>query len=112
MNFNFDNVKVETYIPKQYVDNLRNHLNDIGALTIGGNYDNCISVSETTGYWRPLEGSNPFEGTIGEICKSKECKLEFCCCKELIQKVLIEIKENHPYEEPVINIIPIINPQF
>ena len=27
-----------------------------------GNYDNVISITNVRGYWRPLEGSNPFIG--------------------------------------------------
>lgn len=109
MDFKFNNIKVETYVPKQYIAELRKCLNDIGALTIGGNYDNCISISKVIGCWRPLQDANPFKGKVGELCEAQEYKLEFCCRKELAEKVISEIKKVHPYEEPVINILPMIN---
>lgn len=107
MQFNI--FKIETFIPEEYVKELRKNLNDIGALTIGGNYDNCMSVSKVTGSWRPLEGADPFEGTIGEICEEEECKVEFCCKREIVKKAVDIIKKVHPYEEPVINIIPMLS---
>ncbi|GAA0123510.1 MAG: divalent cation tolerance protein CutA [Clostridium argentinense] len=105
----FSLVKVEVFIPREYINELRYKLNEIGALTIGGNYDNCMSYSMVVGSWRPLEGANPFNGQIGEICEAEEAKVEFCCKVELIKEVVKIIKIVHPYEVPVINILPIIN---
>lgn len=107
MKFNY--VKFEVFIPEDYVDKLREELNSIGVLNIGGNYDNCMAVSKVIGSWRPLAGANPYNGTIGELCRAEECKVEFCTKKQLIMQTLEKIKQVHPYEEPVINVIPIIN---
>ncbi len=41
-----------------------------------GNYDSCMSSSEVIGYWRPLEGRNPYIGNEGEISKEPEVKVE------------------------------------
>ncbi|MEY7998870.1 cytochrome C biogenesis protein [Clostridium sp. Mt-5] len=101
--------KVEIFIPENYVDILRRSLNSIGALSIGGNYDNCMSVSKVTGYWRPLEGANPFLGNIGKVSRETECKIEFCCKSDIIEKAVSTIKQVHPYEEPVINVIHLSN---
>lgn len=98
--------KIETYIPEEYVEKLRKGLNDIGALTVGGNYDNCMCVSKVTGYWRPLNGANPFIGDIEKISCEEECKIEFSCKNEILGDVLKIIKQIHPYEIPVINILP------
>jgi hypothetical protein len=108
MEFNI--FKIETFIPEEYVKNLRKSLNDIGALTVGGNYDNCMAVSKVTGSWRPLEGADPFKGEVGQICEAEECKVEFCCNKEILKETVAVIKKVHPYEVPVINVIPILNP--
>lgn len=105
-----DFLKIETFIPEEYLEELRKSLNSIGALTIGGNYDNCISVSKVIGFWRPLEGADPFIGAVGKICKEEECKVEFCCSREVVKKAVDTIKKVHPYEVPVINVIPILNP--
>ncbi|MHB9925602.1 divalent cation tolerance protein CutA [Clostridium botulinum] len=107
MEFGF--FKIETFIPEEYVKKLRKALNHIGALTVGGNYDNCMTISRVKGSWRPLGGSTPFNGDIGEICEAEECKVEFCCTKKVLKNTITTIKKVHPYEIPVINIIPILN---
>lgn len=105
----FSIFKIETFIPEEYVKELRKSLNDIGALTIGGNYDNCMSMCKVIGYWRPLKGAEPFEGEIGELCEAEECKVEFCCRREIVKDAVNTIKKVHPYEIPVINISPILS---
>ena len=102
-------VKIETFIPEEYVDKLREALNKIGALSIGGNYDNCMAVSKVKGHWRPLKGANPFEGEVGELSCEEECKVEFCCLIEVAKQAVETTKKVHPYEVPVINVIQLIN---
>lgn len=77
-----------------------------------GNYDNVISITNVRGYWRPLKGSNPFIGKVGKVCEGQECKIEIRCKKEYVRNAIKVIKKIHPYEEPLINIIPIINELF
>lgn len=104
---NSDCYKIETFIPREYLDSLREELNKVNALTIGGNYDNCMAVSKVIGSWRPLNNANPFKGKLGEVCKEEEYKVEFCCRESVVKDAINTIKKVHPYEEPVINIIPI-----
>lgn len=105
----FSIFKVETFIPEEYVKELRKSLNDIGALTIGGNYDNCMSIYKVIGSWRPLKGADPFEGEIGKLCEAEEYKVEFCCRRETIKDAVGVIKKVHPYEIPVINVMPVLS---
>lgn len=104
----FEFVKIEVLLPEEYIEKIRSKLNEIGVLTVG-NYDNVISYSVVKGYWRPLEKATPFSGTKGEISFGTECKMEFRCLKKNIVEVKKLIKGNHPYEEPVINVIPLLS---
>ena len=72
----FKKVKIEIYIPAEYTSKLREALNNIGALGVG-NYDNVMSVTKITGYWRPLEGASPFDWKVNEISEAPEDKVEF-----------------------------------
>lgn len=101
-------VKIECFIPEEYIEQLRDALNGIGALTVDENYDYCMAVSKVRGSWRALEGTNPYMGKIGEICEAEEAKIEFTCKKELYKVAVETIKQLHPYEKPVINVIPLI----
>lgn len=101
-------VKIECFIPKEYVLQLRNALNQTGALTFDGVYDYCMAVSKVRGSWRPLDGANPYLGEAGEICEAEEAKIEFTCGEEVYKTAVETIKKVHPYEKPVINVIPLI----
>jgi hypothetical protein len=100
--------KLEIFIPSTHVDALREALAEAGAGRIG-DYDHCCSVMDVHGYWRPLDGAKPYQGEVGQVEMGKECKVEVNCPRELVQDVLKAIRRVHPYEEPVINIIPLAN---
>jgi hypothetical protein len=107
----FDSVKIEIFIPAQFVKPLNEELNQIGVGHIG-NYDHCMSVAEVKGYWRPLAGAAPYLGVIGEISEGQECKVEVNCQRQYVAAAIKTIRRVHPYEEPVINIIPLVNSLF
>ncbi|MBW5398110.1 cytochrome C biogenesis protein [Brachyspira pilosicoli] len=107
----FKKVKIEVYIPEEYRDKLRGALNNIGVLGVG-NYDNVMSVTKVTGYWRPLKNANPFDGEINKLSEASEDKIEFDTDIKNVENAIKVIKKVHPYEEPVINIIPLINDKF
>ena len=103
--------KIEVFIPEELVFRLRDELAGIGVGVIG-NYDHCIAFSLVRGTWRPLEGSNPYNGTIGEISEGTEAKVEVNCKKELVREAVQIIRRVHPYDEPLINVIPLANHLF
>ncbi len=107
----FNNFKLEIFIPASHVDVLREALGQVGAGQIG-NYDHCCSIMEVRGYWRPLEGANPYQGELGKIETGIECKLEVNCPRELVKEAIKAIRAVHPYEEPLINILPLANQLF
>ena len=71
-----------------------------------------MSVSPVTGYWRPLDGCNPYIGTNGEISCEPELKVEVTVSTENVDKTIEAVKTVHPYEEPVINVIPLWRTSF
>ena len=107
----FSQVKIEIFIPKDFVPVLREEISIAGAGVIGF-YDHCASVTEVRGYWQPMQGANPYDGKIGEISEARECKVEVNCPRGAVPGVLKAIRAVHPYEEPLINIIPLVNDLF
>lgn len=103
-----DIFKVETYIPEFCLEPMMKELNDAGALSLDGLYDYCLSVTDVTGYWRPLQGASPFIGGVGEVSREPELKIEFCCLSGLLDEAVEAIRRVHPYESPVITAIPAI----
>jgi hypothetical protein len=107
----FTHVKLEIFIPQESVLTLRDELARIGVGVIG-DYDHCFAATKATGYFRPLDGAKPFVGKIGEIKVVMEYKLEVNCKRDLVNDALKVVKRVHPYEEPLINIIPLANHLF
>lgn len=64
------------------------------------------------GYWRPLEGATPFQGRVGEISEGTECKVEARCDRRYVAEALAAIRRVHPYDEPLVNVIPLVNHLF
>jgi len=104
----FEEVKIEIFVPEEYVERMRDELSQVNAGHIG-NYDHCISVSNVRGYWRPLPGASPYQGEIGKISSGTECKIEINCPGESVDDALRVIRRIHPYDEPLINIVPLLN---
>lgn len=98
--------KLEIFIPESHFPQLQRALQAVDAGHIG-NYDCCLSYSRVTGCWRPLEGTAPYLGRIGEISSEPELKVEVTCRTSAVEETLTAIKAVHPYEEPVINVIPL-----
>ncbi len=107
----FPVVKIEVFIPEEFVAPLGDALSQIGAGRVG-NYDHCMSITAVRGFWRPLPGARPYQGEIGRVESGSECKVEMNCPWELVPEAIRKIKEIHPYEEPVIQIVPLLNHRF
>lgn len=105
MEFAF--LKLEIFIPESHFPSLQKALQAVDAGHIG-QYDSCLSYSRVTGTWRALEGTHPYLGTIGNICEAEELKAEVTIRSENLQKTLAAIRAVHPYEEPVINVLPLL----
>ena len=103
--------KLEIFIPESHLAALQKALQAVDAGHIG-KYDGCLSYSRVTGCWRPLEGTNPYIGRENEISEEPEIKVEVTCRTERVDQTVHAVKAVHPYEEPVINVIPLYRTGF
>ena len=69
----FKYCKLEIFIPETKILELQKALQKVDAGHIG-NYDSCMSVSQVTGYWRPLDGTDPYIGKAGVYWREWENK--------------------------------------
>ena len=98
--------KLEIFIPETHLDALEDALRKVDAGHIG-DYDCCLSYSRVTSRWRPLPGTSPYLGQMGEVCIQWELKVEVTCFTSRLKETVDTIKAAHPYEQPVINVIPL-----
>ncbi|MAT41620.1 MAG: cytochrome C biogenesis protein [Anaerolineaceae bacterium] len=105
------NYKIEVYLPEEALEAIQTALNKAGAGFVG-NYDHVFAITQVTGNWRPLAGSSPYQGTLGKMESAPELKMEIDCRSEFVSQAILAIRTNHPYEEPLIRVIPILNEWF
>ena len=108
---NFTDVKLEIFVPQEYALKIRDELAKIGVGRLG-HYDHCVAIYPVQGYFRPLPGAEPFEGEIGKVTEAAEYKVEVNCERVLVNEAMKVIRDVHPYEEPLVNVIPLANHLF
>jgi hypothetical protein len=99
--------KICVCIPREYSNKLMNSITDVARPMYPG-YDRVFLTAPVTGTWRTLEGSTPYNGTVGEITTAEEVRIEFAVHSADLKNVIEKIISIHPYEEPGIDIIPMI----
>ena len=107
MNIEINKVKIFVTVPIENVDEVRKAMCDAGAGVIG-NYSYCTTSTKTVGTYIPNNEANPYIGKQNNLEVVDEEKLEVLCEVEKVKKVLTKLREVHPYEEPAIDIIPLI----
>lgn len=108
MNFNINKVKIFVTVPIENVDEVRNAISGAGAGVIG-NYSYCTSSTKVVGTFKPNDIAKPFIGKNNNLEFVEEEKLEFVCDIDKVKLVLSKLRQVHPYEEPAIDIVPLLN---
>ncbi len=104
-------VKIAIFGPISHSDAIRKAFAESGAGNIG-NYDSCSFSVRGIGRFRGSAGTKPFIGKSGKIEEVEEERIETICEEKKLQKVLEAVKKIHPYEEPAIDIYPLLNDQY
>ena len=103
--------KLEIFCPEENVDEILEVLAEAHAGEVG-NYDHCSTILHVEGSYRPLEGAKPALGEVGKLLLGSEFKIEINCREEFLVEAIQAVREAHPYEEPVINVIPLANHRY
>ena len=108
MNIDIKKVKIIVTVPPKNTDEVRNAICNEGAGIIG-NYTHCSMIIKCIGTFKPKDEANPYIGEKNRLEFIEEDKLEVICNIDIVKKVLKKLREVHPYEEPAIDIIPLID---
>jgi hypothetical protein len=98
--------KLTVYIPEAHLESVKNALFDAGAGRYAA-YDHCCWQVLGTGQFRPLKGSNPAIGEVGQECHVAEYRVEMICEDAFVSKVTAALRAAHPYEEPAFDFVDI-----
>ena len=108
MNIEVKKVKIFVTIPSENTSEVRNAVCKAGAGVIG-NYTYCTTSCKSVGTFMPNDKANPYIGESNKLEFVDEDKLEFICDIEKVKEVVKELRKVHPYEEPAIDIVPLID---
>lgn len=100
-------VKIIVHAPKDSADSIRHAIGSNGGGTIG-NYTYCSFSILGTGRFLPQSGANPTIGSVDKPEEVNEERIEVTCNKSDAVAIVNAIKNAHPYEEPTIDIYPLL----
>jgi hypothetical protein len=101
-------VKISTTVPPADADKLRQALGEAGA-GVFGDYTFCSFTVRGTGRFKASKNADPHVGEPGEFTVTEEEQIEVTCERVKAKQVVAAIRHAHPYEEPIIEIITLIN---
>ena len=111
MKLNVNRVKISVTIPIESVETVRKTMCESGAGIIG-NYTYCSTSIKCIGSFKPDNDANPYIGENNKLEVVQEEKLEVVCDVDNVKKVISKLREVHPYEEPAIDIIPLLDEEI
>lgn len=100
--------KIAVYVPEGYEDKVWEAMVRNGAGSIG-NYSCCTFNISGQGTFMPLDGSNPFLGSMGHTERVRETKIESIVNQKALSLVVNNMIKAHPYEEPAYDLYPLMN---
>jgi dinuclear metal center YbgI/SA1388 family protein len=100
-------VKLVVFVPVDHLDRVRSALFPFSAPQ--GNYRDCSFAADGTGTFVPLEGAEPFSGTVGLLSKVPEERLELLITAAQMSRAVKALLAVHPYEEPAFDLYPLLN---
>jgi hypothetical protein len=100
-------VKVVVTVPETDADKLREAIGNADGGRLG-NYSHCSFSVKGTGRFLPIQGAHPAIGKVGKLEEVAEERIEVTCEQEKLSNIVRAIRDNHPYEEPAIDIYPML----
>lgn len=101
-------VKIVVTVPLSHAEAVRQALGEAGAGHFG-EYSFCSFTAVGTGRFMPSDKANPYIGTTGKLEEVEEERIEVVCDREKAKKVATAIRHVHPYEEPAIDVYPLLD---
>lgn len=96
-----------TFVPEEAVDPVIDAVSAAGAGRVG-DYERCSFRLAGTGTFRPLPGTDPYSGTVGQDAADAEIRLEMTLPRKRAGAVIRALVAAHPYEEAAYHLIPVV----
>lgn len=100
-------IKIIIYVPTSHADVIRDTFGKHGAGQIG-NYSYCSFSTKGIGRYIGNENSTPTIGKALQLESVEEERIEVVCTQDKAKQVIQAVQETHPYEEPAIELMPLL----
>jgi hypothetical protein len=104
----FTQIYVVTGVPESHLEPVLDAISSAGG-GIVGQYTHCAFTNSGVGRFKPDESANPHIGMKQQINSVDEWRIETFCDRDKAKAVVQAIRDAHPYEEPVIYVMPLLN---
>lgn len=101
-------IMIVVTVPPDAVEKVLDAISAAGGGIIG-NYTHCAYTNSGTGRFKPGAEANPHVGAKEEMNVVDEVRIETFCDRAVAKQVAAAIRQAHPYEEPVIYLIPLLS---
>lgn len=101
-------LKLIYYVPESHLESTKQAVFAVGAGGIG-DYEYCAWQVKGLGQFKPLANAQPFIGQIDQLEYVEEWRVETIVPEQNAQAVKLALLQAHPYEEPALEFIQIID---
>jgi hypothetical protein len=101
-------VQIVVSVPHTHLYSLLDAMAAAGAGQLG-EYTHCSYANDGVGRFKPSAAANPMLGEKETINEVPEVRLETICPREKVKQVITAIRTAHPYEEPMLYLIPLLD---
>jgi hypothetical protein len=101
-------IKIVVTVPLENADEIRRVLSEAGA-GVQGEYSFASFSTRGQGRFLPSGNAKPHIGQSGKLETVEEERIEVICDRAIARSVIAKLRAVHPYEEPAIDIFPLIS---
>ena len=101
--------KLSFFVPEADLESVKAALFGAGAGR-QGEYQECCWQTLGTGQFRPIGNANPAIGSIGQLEKVSEWRVEMICEPGKVKSVIAALMAVHPYEEVAYELVQLVDP--
>jgi dinuclear metal center YbgI/SA1388 family protein len=101
-----DSCRIVIFAPKTHAESVMDAVEKTGGARIG-EYLRCSFQSVGTGVFTGGAKTRPFSGKAGREERVEEIRIETVAPGSLTPRILESVRKAHPYEAPVIDVIPL-----
>ena len=103
--------KYQVFVPVSHREAVIDAISKAGGGFIG-NYSDCTFSTNGVGTFLPLEGTNPYIGSIGKRENVEEFRIESVITGSGLNNLINSVLKVHPYEEVAYEVFPLKTPNF